>query len=408
MESSTSTASDNISPPIPISNDNNNNTTNTNASDQKFKQESDTGPNNETRETSPQGRYVKLEDRLGSGAYKDVYRAYDSNQGIEVAWNVVKLNRVPPSERKRIKVEVKLLKDIEHKNVIKYYNSWVNREKEQIIFITEIMSSGSLKDYLRKNIMIRWNAVKRWCRQILRGLEFLHANQIIHRDIKCDNIFINGATGDLRIGDLGLSTRITEERGGLVGATLSDRNRTITAAAMTCLGTPEFMAPELYEENYDEKVDIYAFGMCVLEMVTGVIPYHVCTSAAQIYKKVMNGELPPELELVEKSNSRAYKFIRACLSHQSERPTASQLLADEFFIPNESEDYEEVRTKLSRLSIPEVIVEDSGIDNDDDGGVHTENEQGRSMAIRTHSDLDYEKSFIKQELTRIDNNDKLQ
>ena len=48
--------------------------------------------------------------------------------------------------------------------------------------------------------MIRWNAVKRWCRQILRGLEFLHANQIIHRDIKCDNIFINGATGDLRIG----------------------------------------------------------------------------------------------------------------------------------------------------------------------------------------------------------------
>lgn len=48
--------------------------------------------------------------------------------------------------------------------------------------------------------MIRWNAVKRWCRQILRGLEFLHANHIIHRDIKCDNIFINGATGDLRIG----------------------------------------------------------------------------------------------------------------------------------------------------------------------------------------------------------------
>ena len=122
--------------------------------------------------------------------------------------------------------------------------------------------------------MIRWNAVKRWCRQILRGLEFLHANQIIHRDIKCDNIFINGATGDLRIGlvdmlhiyyiiyvkrvisllfasylnrenyisrlfilfilskhfnwimvsftgDLGLSTRITEERGGLAGGGLS-------------------------------------------------------------------------------------------------------------------------------------------------------------------------------------------
>ena len=50
----------------------------------------------------------------------------------------------------------------------------------------------------------------------------------------------------------------------------------------------EFMAPELYEENYDEKVDIYAFGMCLLEMVTGLIPYHECVSAPQIYKKVLN------------------------------------------------------------------------------------------------------------------------
>lgn len=74
------------------------------------------------------------------------WRAYDTNEGIEVAWNVVKLSRVPPNERKRIKTEVKLLRDIEHKNVIKYYNSWVDREKEQIIFITEIMSSGSLKE----------------------------------------------------------------------------------------------------------------------------------------------------------------------------------------------------------------------------------------------------------------------
>lgn len=86
--------------------------------------------------------------------------------------------------------------------------------------------------YLRKNPMIRWNAVKRWCRQILQGLEFLHTQHVIHRDIKCDNIFINGATGDLRIGDLGLSTKISEH--GLAASL----DRPITAVAMTCLGTP--------------------------------------------------------------------------------------------------------------------------------------------------------------------------
>lgn len=74
------------------------------------------------------------------------YRAYDTHEGMEVAWNVVKLSRVPPSERKRIKTEVKLLRDIEHEHVMKYYNSWVDREKEQIVFVTEIMSSGSLKE----------------------------------------------------------------------------------------------------------------------------------------------------------------------------------------------------------------------------------------------------------------------
>ena len=87
--------------------------------------------------------------------------------------------------------------------------------------------------------VIRWKIIKRWCRQILRGLHYLHSHvpPIIHRDLKCDNIFINGSSGDLRIGDLGLSTYIT--------------GRT---APLSVLGTPEFMAPELYDEKYDEKV----------------------------------------------------------------------------------------------------------------------------------------------------------
>ena len=101
------------------------------------------------------------------------------------------------------------------------------------------MSHGSLKDYLQKNPIIRWNALKRWCRQILRGLEFLHEKQIIHRDIKCDNIFVNGSTGDVRIGDLGLSTRISEER-ALQNGILSSDEKLLpkTATTMTCLGTP--------------------------------------------------------------------------------------------------------------------------------------------------------------------------
>ena len=141
---------------------------------------------------------------------------------------------------------------------------------KQIVFITEIMTSGTLKQYIHKAKRVKRKVVKKWCRQILDGLSFLHAKRIIHRDLKCDNIFINGNNSEIKIGDLGLSTLIREGQG----------------QAQSVLGTPEFMAPELYDELYDEKVDIYAFGMCVLEMVTSEYPYSECLNAAQIYRKV--------------------------------------------------------------------------------------------------------------------------
>jgi serine/threonine protein kinase len=78
--------------------------------------------------------------------------AHDTNDGIEAVWSVIKLSRTPPIERKRVKTEVELSKDIQHKNVIRYYNSWIDREKEQIIFVTEKMSSRSLKTTHRLNL----------------------------------------------------------------------------------------------------------------------------------------------------------------------------------------------------------------------------------------------------------------
>lgn len=173
-------------------------------------------------ERSPGGRYLRFQEKLGSGAYKDVYRAYDTIEGIEVAWNVVNLAGVPKAERARIVHEVRLLERLHHKNIISFHGSWVNREKEQVIFVTEILSSGTLKSFINKVQVIRWKIAKRWAIQILKGLEYLHSQDppIIHRDLKCDNIFINGTSGDLRIGDLGLST-VIDNKNKVCGLSLS-------------------------------------------------------------------------------------------------------------------------------------------------------------------------------------------
>ena len=279
-------------------------------------------------ERSPGGRYVRFMEKLGSGASKDVYRAYDTQEGIEVAWNVVSLSGVPKTERNRIVNEVRLLERLHHHNIISFHGSWVNRERQEVHFVTEILSSGTLKSFINKVQVIRWKIAKRWAVQILKGLEYLHSQDppVIHRDLKCDNIFINGTSGDLRIGDLGLST---VHRNGRV---------------LSVLGTPEFMAPDMYEDtSYDQKVDIYAFGMCMLEIFTKEIPYKECKNPAQIYKKVSNGELPEILSRLQSRHAR--DFIMLCMGYKDEngvyvRPTATELLKHEFLIKRVNDDDE--------------------------------------------------------------------
>eukprot|EP00252_Welwitschia_mirabilis_P021519 TRINITY_DN553_c0_g1_i1.p1 TRINITY_DN553_c0_g1~~TRINITY_DN553_c0_g1_i1.p1 ORF type:complete len:1075 (-),score=283.12 TRINITY_DN553_c0_g1_i1:318-3542(-) len=265
-------------------------------------------------ERDPTGRYGRYNDILGKGSSKTVYRAFDEIDGIEVAWNQVKINDVlqTSDDFDRLYSEVRLLKTVKHKNIIKFYNSWVDNKNRTVNIITEIFTSGNLRQYRKKHKHVDMKAVKGWARQVLQGLQYLHSHNppIIHRDLKCDNIFVNGNHGEVKIGDLGLATIMRQ------------------AHVHSVIGTPEFMAPELYEEDYNELVDIYSFGMCLLEMVTFEYPYSECKNPAQIYKKVSRGIKPAALEKVKDPQVRA--FIEKCLVAAPERLPAKELLLDPF------------------------------------------------------------------------------
>ncbi|KAJ3116615.1 Serine/threonine-protein kinase wnk3 [Nowakowskiella sp. JEL0407] len=270
-------------------------------------------------ETDPTGRFERYAKCIGRGAYKEVFKAFDNEEGVEVAWNQLKLDHLSKKEFARTLSEIEILQSLRNEHIINIYHSWEARgpdSKDRIYFITELMTSGTLKSYIRKTKgPIRLKVLKNWCRQILLGLDYLHSRDppIIHRDLKCENIFVNGNNGVAKIGDLGLAT---VKKGDHVSSVL---------------GTPEFMAPEFYDEYYTETVDVYAFGLCVLEMCTKEYPYAECTNQAQIYKKVTQGIKPLALQKVTHPETR--KFIEMCIQHDPKlRPRAFDLLRNPYLV----------------------------------------------------------------------------
>lgn len=215
-------------------------------------------------------------------------------------------------DKERILEEIKLYEQLDHPNVLKMIKAWRNKNKDEVVMITELMTS-SLKEYIHRNSeRPRLKVIKNWCKSILKALEYFHSRNppVIHRDMKCDNIFISSSNAEIRIGDLGFSTTLKESH------------------LRSQVGTPYFMAPEMYEERYGTGVDIYSFGLCVIEMCTLSTPYSECKNQSALLSKLRALQKPEAFELIQ--DEEVKDFISLCILPAEQRPTASELLKHNF------------------------------------------------------------------------------
>ena len=150
--------------------------------------------------------------------------------------------------------------------------------------------------------------IKKWIKEILTGLDYLHSNKIIHHDIKCESIYLDRISGHLKIGCIGSLEK------------LSPNNEYFEKY----LGTPEFMAPEVNEGKYNFKADIYSFGLSLLELLTVQKPYKECEGALNIYVNKKKGILPESFNIINDKGIR--EFILLCLNYEKNRPTAKEIL----------------------------------------------------------------------------------
>ena len=241
-----------------------------------------------------------FENKIGEGAYGDVYRGY--LWGQEVAIKKIRLEK-GDDEAARVREfrkEMKIMRQLRHPNVVEYLGSCVTGHS--LCLLTEFLQSGSLEDQLlrlrREGKRMRVQRVVGLAMDVAKGLNWLHHKGIIHRDLKSANILITEA-GRAKISDFGLSHVRRRSEESMVGY-------------HGVAGSPSYIAPEvLQQKEYGVAADVYSFGILLNEMVSGAVPYDD-TPLAQLElnefeRRVIDGQRPllaqsdcqPLLELVE-------------------------------------------------------------------------------------------------------------
>uniref|UniRef100_A0A8C8GLQ7 Nuclear receptor-binding protein n=1 Tax=Oncorhynchus tshawytscha TaxID=74940 RepID=A0A8C8GLQ7_ONCTS len=278
-------------------------------------EEEESEDESEILEESPCGRWQKRREEVNQRnvpGIDNAYLAMDTEEGVEVVWNEVMF-----SERKNFKLQEEKVKavfdnliQLEHLNIVKFHKYWadVKENRARVIFITEYMSSGSLKQFLKKtkknHKTMNEKAWKRWCTQILSALSYLHSCDppIIHGNLTCDTIFIQH-NGLIKIGSVAPDT--------------------INNHVKTCREEQKslhFFAPEYGAvADVTTAVDIYSFGMCALEMA--VLEIQSNGESSYVSQEAINSAI----QFLEDPLQR--EFIQKCLEQDpSKRPTAKELL----------------------------------------------------------------------------------
>ena len=252
---------------------------------------------------------------IGKGAFGSVSLVTRKNDGKIYAMKRVNIGKLNNKEKESSLNEIRILASLSHPNIIGYKEAFFDESTNTLNIVMEFAEEGDLEKKIKNNLKKRLNfeedTIWRWIIQLLKGINYLHDNRIMHRDLKCANIFLM-KNGLLKLGDLNVSKF---SRIGL---------------ANTQTGTPYYCSPEIWKEkSYDYKSDIWSLG-CIIYEICSLRPPFRGTSLKGLMNNVLNGNYPPIPSIYSKELSLL--ISKMLVIDPNKRASANELLKDEIVV----------------------------------------------------------------------------
>ncbi|XP_021830166.1 serine/threonine-protein kinase STY8-like [Prunus avium] len=249
-------------------------------------------------------RLLKIGDRIASGSCGDLYRGIYIGQ--DVAVKILRSEHLNDALEDEFAQEVKILREVHHRNVVRFIGACT--KSPHLCIVTEYMPGGSLYDYLHKNHnVLKLSELLKFAIDVCKGMEYLHRNNIIHRDLKTANLLMD-TNNVVKVADFGVA-RFQNQEGVMTAET----------------GTYRWMAPEVINHQpYDQKADVFSFAIVLWELVTAKVPYDTMTPL-QAALGVRQGLRP---DLPSTGHPKLLELMQRCWdADPSNRPSFSDIIA---------------------------------------------------------------------------------